>query len=390
MRKPIYLDYASTTPVAPDAAAAMAECLTLDGTFANPASRSHRLGWQAEQRVEEGRNQLADLIGADPREIVFTSGATESNNLAIKGVASQRAEQGRHIITSAIEHKAVLDCCAHLQTQGFEVTYLRPSADGLIAPEAVAEALREDTILVTLMHANNETGVLNDIAAIGALCGKNEVVFHTDAAQSVGKIPLDLAALPVDLLSVSAHKFYGPKGIGALFVRRGATLPAAQIHGGGHERDMRSGTLPTHQIVGLGAAAALCASLMQEDMARITTLRDTLWHAVERLGGVALNGGAAPRLPGISNIAFEGVEGETLLSALGDLALSTGSACTSAAVEPSHVLKGMGLSDALAHSSLRITVGRYTTEEEIAFATQRISEVLARLRTGSQLSQQGA
>ncbi|MEE4660810.1 MAG: aminotransferase class V-fold PLP-dependent enzyme [Halieaceae bacterium] len=391
MQKPVYLDYSSTTPVAPRVAAAMAACLTADGVFANPASRSHRLGWQAEQLVEEGRNQLADLINADPREIIFTSGATESDNLAIKGAAQSLAECGRHVITSRIEHKAVLDCCQWLEGQGFDVSYLAPAADGSIAPGAVADALRPDTVLVTLMHANNETGVLNDIAAIGALCRDRGVAFHSDAAQSVGKIPVDVATLPVDMLSISAHKFYGPKGVGALYLRRGySPAPLAQIHGGGHERGMRSGTLATHQIVGMGEAAALAAETLSKDAERISTLRERLWTHLQAQGGVHLNGDAPARLPGTLNVAFEGVEGETLLSALPDLALSTGSACTSAAIEPSHVLRGMGLPDALAHSSLRITVGRYTTAEEIDFAAQRFTEVLARLRPGSLRNTQGA
>ena len=390
MQKPVYLDYSSTTPVAPSVAAAMGDCLTLDGVFANPASRSHRLGWQAEERVEQARNQLADLIAADPREIVFTSGATESDNLAIKGVAFQYADRGRHIVTSSIEHKAVLDCCQFLESQGFDVTYLAPTPEGYVAPEAVAAALRPDTLLVSLMHANNETGVLNDIATIGAICRDRGVLFHSDAAQSVGKIPVNVGALSVDLLSVSAHKFYGPKGVGALYVRRGAVAVQAQIHGGGHERGMRSGTLATHQIVGLGAASALSAESLQEDMRRVGGLRDRLWAQIASSGGVTLNGGQAQRLPGVLNVAFAGVEGETLLTALSDLALSTGSACTSAAIEPSHVLRGMGLPDALAHSSLRITVGRYTTDEEVMFAGERICEVLSRLRGGAAFSQQGA
>ena len=381
MRTPVYLDYSATTPVDPRVVEAMFGCLAMDGIFGNPASRSHAYGWQAEQAVEHARLQLAELIGADPREIVFTSGATESDNLALKGAAHFHRERGRHIITSSIEHKAVLDSCRHLETEGFEVTYLTPERSGEIAPDTLAAALREDTILVSLMHANNETGVLNDIAALGALCRERGVLFHTDAAQSVGKIPLDLSTLPVDLLSVSAHKMYGPKGAGALFVRRQPrVLIEPQIHGGGHERGMRSGTLATHQVVGMGKAAEIAAAELEADGQRLAALRDALWERVRDCGDVYLHGEGVPRLPGVLNVAFGGVEGETLLMALKDLAVSSGSACTSATVEPSHVLRGMGVDDRLAHSSLRITLGRYTTEEEAGFAADRLCETLQRLR----------
>ncbi len=391
MRTPIYLDYSATTPVDPRVVEAMVACLSTDGVFGNPASRSHAFGWQAEQAVEHARNQLADLIGADPREIVFTSGATESDNLALKGAAHFYRERGRHIITSSIEHKAVLDSCKHLAEEGFEVTFLDPEPNGQTSPEAVRQALREDTILVSVMHANNETGVINDIAALGTLCREHGVVFHTDAAQTVGKIPLNLAELPVDLLSISGHKFYGPKGVGALFVRRNPRVQLEpQMHGGGHERGMRSGTLPTHQVVGMGEAAKIAAEGLEDEVSRITGLRDKLWGELREAGDVYLNGEDAPRLPGVLNVAFGGVEGETLLMALKDLAVSTGSACSSAAIEPSHVLRGMGVEDRLAHSSLRITIGRFTTPEEVQFAADRILEVLERLRTPPKASGQGA
>ncbi len=381
MRTPVYLDYSATTPVDPRVVEAMVGCLSMDGVFGNPASRSHAYGWQAEQAVEHARLQLAELIGADPREIVFTSGATESDNLALKGAAHFHRERGRHIITSSIEHKAVLDSCRHLETEGFEVTYLAPEPSGEIAPDSLAAALRDDTILVSLMHANNETGVLNDIAALGALSRERGALFHTDAAQSIGKIPVNLSELPVDLLSVSAHKMYGPKGVGALFVRRQPRVRIEpQMHGGGHERGMRSGTLPTHQVVGLGRAAQIAAEELETEMARITAMRDAFWDKVRRCGDVYLHGEGMPRLPGVLNIGFGGVDGETLLMALKDMAVSLGSACTSATVEPSHVLKGMGVEDRLAHSSLRITLGRFTTAEEASFAADSLCQTLERLR----------
>ncbi len=381
MHTPVYLDYSATTPVDPRVVDAMVHCLAMDGVFGNPASRSHAFGWQAEQAVEHARGQLAELIGADPREIVFTSGATEADNLALKGAAHFHRARGRHIITSSIEHKAVLDSCKHLETEGFEVTYLAPQPSGEIAPHSLAEALRDDTVLVSLMHANNETGVINDIAALGALCRERGALFHTDAAQTVGKIAIDLKSLPVDLLSVSAHKFYGPKGVGALFVRRQPrVLIEPQMHGGGHERGMRSGTLPTHQVVGMGKAAELAAGQLAEEEARIATLRDAFWATVRDCGDVVLHGEGQPRLPGVLNIGFGGVEGETLLMALKDIAVSSGSACTSATVEPSHVLRAMGVEDRLAHSSLRITLGRFTTEAEAQFAASAICDTLQRLR----------
>ncbi len=381
MKRSIYLDYAATTPVDPRVAECMCRFLTPEGEFGNPASRSHLYGWRAEEAVELARRQIADLIGADPREIVWTSGATEANNLAIKGLAQARADRGRHIVTSSIEHKAVLDPCAWLERQGWEVTRVDPDADGLAQPQRVASALRDDTVLVSIMHANNELGTVNDIAAIGALCRERGVVFHVDAAQSVGKLPVDLKTTPVDLLSLSAHKFYGPKGVGALYVRRHPELRLeAQIHGGGHERGLRSGTLPTHQIAGLGAAAALCAELLPEEGARLRGLRELLWEGVRELPGVGLNGHPERRLPGHLSLHFAGLDGESLLVALKDLAVSSGSACTSASLEPSYVLRAMGLSDALAHASLRFTVGRFTAEEDVAQAVACIRHAVTRLQ----------
>jgi cysteine desulfurase len=378
---PVYLDYLATTPADPRVAAAMAGCLTLDGNFGNPASRSHLYGWRAEEAVEGARRELADLIGADPREIVWTSGATESDNLAIKGVAHQNRRRGMHIVSSRIEHKAVLDSCHQLESEGFEITWLQPDAGGRIDPGHLESALRPDTVLVSLMHVNNELGTINDIAALGAVCRAHEVVFHVDAAQSAGKIPLDLATLPVDLMAFSAHKMYGPKGAGALYVRR---MPKvwleAQIHGGGHERGMRSGTLATHQIVGFGEAARIARAELAAEAPRIAALRDRLWDGIRRLGGVRQNGDPAHRIPGALNLAFEGVDGEALLLALKDLALSTGSACNSASIEPSYVLRAIGLGDELAHASLRFSVGRFTTAADIEFAIGHVTSAVQRLR----------
>lgn len=381
MKLPIYLDYAATTPADPRVASKMMQFLTLDGTFGNPASRSHRFGWQAEEAVDVARNQIAELVNADPREIIFTSGATESDNLALKGAAQAQRHRGQHIITSQTEHKAVLDSCRQLEKEGFSVTYLSPQADGIITPEAVRAALRDDTVLVSLMHVNNETGVTHDIAATGALCRERQILFHVDATQSVGKLPIDLQTLPVDLMSFSAHKLYGPKGIGALYVRRQPqTLIDAQMHGGGHERGMRSGTLPVHQIVGMGEAFRLAREEMESESPRLAALRTRLWHGLRDLDGVTLNGDEQQRAPGILNLGFAGVEGELLMMALKDLAISSGSACTSATMEPSYVLRAMGLDEALAHSSLRFSVGRFTTGEEIDYAIALIHKALTRLR----------
>lgn len=384
MQTPVYLDYAATTPVDPRVAEAMGQCLTLDGNFGNPASRSHMYGWKAEAAVEMARRNLADLIGADPREIVWTSGATESDNLAIKGVAHRHREKGRHIVTSGIEHKAVLDVCAQLETEGFEVTYLKPDSEGRIVPEQVAKALRPDTILVSLMHVNNEIGVITDIAAIGEICREREVIFHVDGAQSVGKIPVDLTATKVDLLSISAHKMYGPKGMGALYVRRRPPVELeAQIHGGGHERGLRSGTLATHQIVGLGEAARIAAEEMAEESDRILALRNRFCQGIQQIEQVRINGSLDKRVPGILNVGFGFVEGESLLMSLRDLAVSSGSACTSASVEPSYVLRALGVDSEMAHSSLRFSFGRYSTQADVDFALEKVQTAVASLRDRS-------
>ncbi len=391
MQKPVYLDYAATTPVDSRVAAVMAQCLTMDGNFGNPASRSHIYGWKAEEAVERARGQLADLIQADPREIVWTSGATESDNLALKGIAHRHRDKGTHLITSCIEHKAVLDSCGQLEREGFEVSYLQPNAAGIIAPEQVAGAIREDTILVSLMQANNEIGTLTDIARVGAICRQQGVLFHVDGAQSVGKLAIDMTRLPVDLMSISAHKMYGPKGIGALYVRRAPKLHLeAQIQGGGHERGMRSGTLATHQIVGLGEAARIAGEELAVESVRIGQLRDRLWRGIQVLGEVYLNGDPVQRLPGNLNVSFAGVDGESLLIALKDLAISTGSACASASIDPSYVLQGLGLSQDLALSALRFSPGRYTTEEDIDFAVECIQHGVRRLRSVSAGAGQGA
>ncbi|MGD9425581.1 IscS subfamily cysteine desulfurase [Pantoea sp. NSTU24] len=381
MKLPIYLDYAATTPADPRVASKMMQFLTLDGTFGNPASRSHRFGWQSEEAVDVARNQIADLVNADPREIVFTSGATESDNLAIKGAAHAHQTRGRHIITSRTEHKAVLDSCQQLEREGFTVTWLTPASDGIITPDQLRAALRDDTILVSLMQVNNETGVIQDIAAFGELCRERGVLFHVDATQSVGKLPIDLSVLPVDLMSFSAHKLYGPKGIGALYVRRKPRVQiAAQIHGGGHERGMRSGTLPVHQIVGMGEAFRIAAEERETEMARLQDLRLRLWEGISALPGVSLNGSLRQGAPNILNLSFADVEGESLIMALKDLALSSGSACTSASLEPSYVLRAMGLDEELAHSSLRFSLGRFTTEDEIDYAIALVQKSVTRLR----------
>jgi cysteine desulfurase len=386
MNLPIYLDYASTTPVDPAVADRMVEFLTPSGHFGNPASRSHMFGWQAEAAVEDARAEVADLIGADPREIVWTSGATEANNLAIKGCAQFNTRKGKHIITSKIEHKAVLDTCRQLERDGFEITYLDPDKNGLIQPQAVADALRDDTTVVSIMHVNNELGTLNDIAAIGKLCRENKVFFHVDAAQSAGKTAIDVEAMQVDMMSFSAHKIYGPKGIGALYVRRKPRVRIeAQMHGGGHERGMRSGTLPTHQIVGMGAAFKLGAEMLAEESARIAALRKRLWDGVSDMEEVYLNGSEEQHVPGIINISFAFVEGESLIMALRDLAVSSGSACTSASLEPSYVLRALGLNDEMAHSSIRFSIGRYTTEKDVDDAIAKVRYAVEKLRELSPL-----
>jgi cysteine desulfurase len=378
MARVIYLDYAATTPVDPRVAQKMSGCLLVEGNFGNPASRSHVFGWRAEEAVEEARTQVAALINADPREIVWTSGATESDNLAIKGLAEGASR--RHIVTSSIEHKAVLDTCRYLESKGFAVTYLDPDANGVIEAAQVRAALRPDTLLASIMHVNNETGVVNDIAAIGAVCREAGALMHTDAAQSAGKVPIDVGTMPVDLISMSAHKMYGPKGMGALYVRRDPPVRLTQqMHGGGHERGMRSGTLATHQIVGMGEASAILQREMVAENARISRLRDRLLAYLLQIPGARLNGDAQQRSPGIVNVGFAGLDGETLLLALDDLAVSTGSACSSESIEPSHVLRAMGLPRELAHASIRFSIGRYTTDADVEHAGRRVAAVAEQL-----------
>lgn len=381
MNKPIYLDYAATTPVDPRVAKAMCDCLTLDGNFANPASRSHMYGWQAEASIENARRQVADLIQADTREIVWTSGATEANNLAIKGLTASHKHLGKHLITSQVEHKAVLDCFEHLESEGFEVTYLKPNSQGVVSVTSVESALREDTILVSLMHVNNELGVTNDIAEIGRLLKDKPCSFHVDAAQSVGKIDIDVKSMSIDLLSVCAHKVYGPKGVGALYVRRQPPLKIeALIHGGGHERGMRSGTLPTHQIVGIGEAFAIAGTEMKDDHTRISSLSSKFLNAVLAIEGVTLNGRGANSVPNITNLCFEGFEADRLMMVFKDLAVASGSACTSASLDPSHVLRAIGMSDDRAHGCLRISFGRFTTEEEVERAITVVKDGICKLK----------
>ncbi|WP_348730292.1 IscS subfamily cysteine desulfurase [Rheinheimera texasensis] len=386
MKLPIYLDYAATTPVDPRVAEKMMQYLTMDGDFGNPASRSHRFGWQAEEAVEVARSQIAELVNADPREIVFTSGATESNNLAIKGAAQFYHKKGKHLITLRTEHKAVLDTMRALEREGFEVTYLDVEANGLLDLEKFKAALRPDTTVVSVMMVNNEIGVIQDVAAIGELCRANGTIFHVDSAQAAGKVAIDLQTLKIDLMSFSAHKIYGPKGIGALYVRRKPRIRLeAQTHGGGHERGMRSGTLPTHQIVGMGEAFRIAKLEMTEENQRFATLRQRLWDGIKDIEQVFLNGDATHRVPGITNISFNYVEGESLIMALKDIAVSSGSACTSASLEPSYVLRALGLSDELAHSSIRFSIGRFTTAEQIDHTIKIVHEAIAKLREMSPL-----
>jgi cysteine desulfurase len=381
--RPLYLDYAATTPVDPRVAAAMAGCLTLEGDFGN-ASSGHELGRAAAARIEGARAQVAALVGADPAEIVFTSGATESNNLAILGVARANADRGRHLVTARTEHKAVLDPCKHLEKAGFQVTYLTPERSGLVPVAALAAALRPDTQLVSLMGVNNEIGVVQDLAAIGALCRERGVAFHSDCAQAAGKIALDVSTLPVDFLSFTAHKLYGPKGVGALYVRRGARGLLQPVNfGGGQEQGWRPGTLATHQIVGFGAACEIASAELPAEGARLTQLRERLWGTLGALGGVHLNGADALRVPGILNLSFEGVEGESLVSALPGLAVSTGAACNSASAEASYVLRALGRSALLAGSSLRFSLGRFTREPEVDRAAAAVARAVSRLRARS-------
>ncbi len=386
VKLPIYLDYSATTPVDERVAEKMSECLTIDGVFGNPASRSHAFGWAADEKVENARKQVAELINANPKEIVWTSGATESDNLAIKGAAHFYRKKGQHIITCKTEHKAVLDTCRQLEREGYEVTYLDPEEDGLVDLAKLEAAMRDDTILVSIMHVNNEIGVIQDIEAIGELCRDRGIVFHVDAAQSAGKVPIDLGKLKVDLMSFSAHKIYGPKGVGALFVRRRPRVRIeAQMHGGGHERGMRSGTLATHQCVGMGEAFRIAGEEMAAENARILTLRKRLWDGFKDMEEVYLNGHEEQRVAGNLNVSFNFVEGESLIMALKDLAVSSGSACTSASLEPSYVLRAIGRDDELAHSSIRFTIGRYTTAEEIEYTIAKMRDAITKLRDLSPL-----
>jgi cysteine desulfurase len=384
MKLPVYLDYSATTPVDSRVAEKMIPFLTEN--FGNPASRSHSFGWVAEKAVEQAREEVAKLVNADPKEIVWTSGATESDNLAIKGAAHFYETKGRHLITLKTEHKAVLDTMRELESQGFEVTYLDPKPNGLLDLEAFKAALRPDTSLVSIMHVNNEIGVVQDIAAIGHICREKGVIFHVDAAQSTGKVEIDLEKMPVDLMSFSAHKTYGPKGIGALYVRRKPRIRLkAMMHGGGHERGLRSGTLATHQIVGMGEAFRIAREEMAEESKRIRVLRDKLLAGIENIEEVFVNGDLEQRVPHNLNASFNYVEGESLMMAIKDLAVSSGSACTSSSLEPSYVLRALGRSDELAHSSIRFSIGRYTTEADIDFAISLLKNAVQRLRDISPL-----
>ena len=386
MITPTYMDYSATTPVDKRVAEKMAKYLTMEGDFGNAASRSHYYGWQAEKAVDKARSQVADLVGADPREIVWTSGATESDNLAIKGIAHFYHKRGKHIITLKTEHKAVLDTCRQLEREGFEVTYLDPLPNGLLDIDVFKSAIREDTILASIMHVNNEIGVIQDLQAIGDICRENKVFFHVDAAQSAGKIEINLESLPVDLMSFSAHKIYGPKGMGALYVSRKPRVRLeAQIHGGGHERGMRSGTLATHQIVGMGEAFAIAKAEMKEEGERTHRLRERLLAGFADMEEVVINGDLEHRIAGNLNISFNYVEGESLMMAISDVAVSSGSACTSASLEPSYVLRALGLTDELAHSSIRFSVGRYTTEQDVDDAIKLVREKVQKLRDLSPL-----
>jgi len=386
IKSTIYLDYASTTPVDPRVASKMMQYLTPDGEFGNPASRSHRYGWKADDAVEEARSHVANLVNCDPREIVWTSGATEADNLAVKGVARFYKSKGNHIITSKIEHKAVLDPCRQLEREGFEVTYLEPDEGGIIHPKQVKEAIQENTILVSLMHINNELGTLNDLTAIGEITREAGIFFHVDAAQSTGKVEIDLSSLPVDLMSFSAHKTYGPKGIGALFVRRKPRVRIeALIHGGGHERGMRSGTLAPHQIVGMGEAFRIAKEEMKADHIKVNAFHNKFLEEAMKIEHAYINGDLNNKVPNILNISFNFVEGESLIMGLKDIAVSSGSACTSASLEPSYVLRALGRKDELAHSSIRFSFGRFTNESEINQTLSILHNVVDRLRELSPL-----
>ena len=386
MKLPIYLDYSATTPVDPRVAEKMCACLTPSGAFGNPASRSHHFGWEAEKLVDEARNNVAALINADAKEIVWTSGATECNNLAIKGAAHFYKQKGNHIITLKTEHKAVLDTCRQLEREGFEVTYLDVMPNGLVDHAVFEAAITDKTILASVMHVNNEIGVIQDLNAIGTICRKHGVIFHVDGAQSAGKVEIDMQSMPVDLMSFSAHKIYGPKGIGALYVRRKPRIRLeAQMHGGGHERGMRSGTLATHQIVGMGEAFRLAKEEMAEENARLMVLRNKMLDGLSDMEEVYVNGDMDQRIAGNLNISFNFVEGESLMMALKDMAVSSGSACTSASLEPSYVLRALGREDELAHSSIRFTIGRFSTEEEVDYVLSQVRDQVERLRDLSPL-----
>ena len=384
MKLPIYLDYSATTPVDPRVAQKMMTYLTEH--FGNPASRSHPFGWEAEKGVEEARGHVAALINADVREIIWTSGATEGNNLAIKGAAQFYKTKGKHLITQKTEHKAVLDTCRELERQGFEVTYLEVEENGLVDIEKFKAAIRPDTIIASIMMVNNEIGVIQPVAEIGEICREKGIIFHCDAVQAAGKVDIDVTRLKIDLLTLTAHKMYGPKGVGALYVRRKPRVRIeAQIHGGGHERGFRSGTLATHQIVGFGEAARIAKEEMAADNVRIRALRDKLWNSIKTIEEVYINGDMERRIPGNLNVSFNFVEGESLIMAIKDIAVSSGSACTSASLEPSYVLRALGRSDELAHSSIRFTLGKYTTEEEIDYAADLLKRKIAKLRELSPL-----
>ena len=385
-KRPVYFDYSATCPVDRRVAEKMMHYMTDEGVYGNPASRSHSYGWEAEEAVEEARSHVAALLNADPREIVWTSGATESDNLAIKGAAHFYSKRGKHLITVKTEHKAVLDVMRDMERDGFEVTYLDPDDNGLVPVERIAEAIRPDTILVSVMWVNNEIGVIQDIPAIGALCRENKVVFHVDAAQAPGKIPMDVKEAKVDLLSMSGHKAYGPKGVGALYVSRKPRVRLeAQIHGGGHERGMRSGTLATHQIVGMGEAFRICKEEFEEERERIARLRDKLLKGIEDIEEIYVNGDLEHRVPHNLNVSFNFVEGESLIMAIKDVAVSSGSACTSASLEPSYVLRALGRNDELAHSSIRFSIGRFTTDEDIDFLVDLLHGQIGHLRDLSPL-----
>ena len=383
---PIYLDYSATTPVDERVAKAMADCLTKEGTFGNPASRSHPYGWDSEKLIDQARINVANLLGADKREIIWTSGATESDNLAIKGAAYFYKEKGNHLITLSTEHKAVLDTMRFLESEGFEVTYLDPKDNGLVDIDELKKAIKPTTILISIMHVNNEIGVIQDLESIGKLCKENKIVFHVDAAQSPGKVEIDVNKFNIDLCALSAHKAYGPKGIGALYVRRKPRIRLQpQMHGGGHERGFRSGTLPTHQIVGMGEAFKYAKTEMAKDNKKIKKLRDMLWDGLKDMEEIYLNGDLNQRIPGNLNISFNFVEGESLIMAIKDIAVSSGSACTSASLEPSYVLRALGREDELAHSSIRMTIGKYTTEEEVLHTIDLLKNAVSKLRDLSPL-----